>query len=150
MKSPRIYVSVTFWGEEYRRYFLDFCLASLLAPGNIPALSNKDACRLVIATRDEDREALQSEPTFRMAKTIIPIEHIVYNLNAPQSREQIMRAMSAGHKLLADRMFNDRAKGVFIYPDIVLADGAIKRVEALARTGVKVVLCLAVPSPTKD
>jgi hypothetical protein len=144
MTIPRIYISVTFWGHEYRRYFLDFCLASLLAPGNIPALTQKDNSRLLIATPDADWEAIQSEPTFQAAKALIPIEHVVYNLKPPQNRHKVMLAMSAAHRLLANRMFADRAHGVFVYPDIILADGAVNRLQELASNGVKVVLCLAV------
>src|ERR1700688_4960851 len=36
------------WGERYTRDFLDFCLPSLLAPGNIPALSKLAPCTLVL------------------------------------------------------------------------------------------------------
>ena len=111
-----IYISVTFWGQEYRRYFLDFCLASLLAPQNIPALTHKGNSRLLIATPDEDWDAMQSEPAFQAAKALIPIEHVVYNLKPSQNRTQIMQAMSNAHRLLADRMFTDRAHGFLSIP----------------------------------
>src|ERR1700731_3119142 len=55
-----------------------------------------------------------------------------------------MLVMSKGHKLLTQRMFEDRALGVIVYPDMILADGAIRRIEQLAATGYRVVLCLAV------
>ena len=32
------YFMVVLWGERFRNYFLDYCLASALSPGNIPAL----------------------------------------------------------------------------------------------------------------
>ena len=54
MSHPKLCLAVTFWGEEYRRYFLDFCLASLLAPGNLPDIDDKEAARLLIATNDRD------------------------------------------------------------------------------------------------
>jgi hypothetical protein len=65
----RVRLAVTFWGEEYRRYFLDFCLASLLAPGNIPAITDKTAAWLLIATNDRDWSAL---PLFSLSRAADP------------------------------------------------------------------------------
>ncbi len=142
--QPRTYIAVTFWGEEYRRYFLDFCLASLMAPGNIPAIEYSNTARLLVATRDDDWQALQTEPTFVAVKKYIAVEHVRHEapLNTPHSKK--MYFMSQGHKLLAQRMFEDRARGVIVYPDMILADGALRRIEQLASSGYKVILCLAV------
>jgi hypothetical protein len=141
---PGTYIAVTFWGEEYRRFFLDYCLASLMAPGNIPAIQNKNIARLLIATRQDDWQALQSEPIFIAAKRHIVIEHVPHEagLNVPYNKK--MMVMSQGHKLLTQRMFEDRAHGVMVYPDIIVADGAIGKIEQLAAKGYKVVLCIAV------
>jgi hypothetical protein len=145
MTNPRLYISVTFWGELYRRYFLDYCLASLLAPGNIPAIDDKAAARLLIATPEADWQALQAEPAFQAAQRLIPIEHVPHPLDsAEMTREQVMRAMSRGHRALAERMFEDRAQGIFVYPDMILADGTLARLQELARSGAKLVMCLAV------
>jgi hypothetical protein len=148
--SLRIYFAVTFWGEEYRRYFLDYCLASLMAPGNIPAIRDKSAARLLIATRDDDWGALQSEPIFIAAKQYIEVEHVRHEapLKVPYNKK--MMVMSQGHKLLAQRMFEDRAQGIMLYPDVIFADGAVKRIEQLARIGYKVVLCIAVRFSNED
>jgi hypothetical protein len=142
--QPRIYISVTFWGEEYRRYFVDYCLPTLMAPGNIPAIQNKSAARLLVATRGDDWQALQSEPIFAAAKEQITVEHVPYEAPLNVKYDEKMLAMSKGHKLLTQRMFEDRAHGVIVYPDMILADEAIRRIEQLAANGYKVVLCLAV------
>ena len=141
---PGTYIAVTFWGEEYRRFFLDYCLASLMAPGNIPAIRNKDAARLLIATRQDDWQAIQSEPIFMAAKRHIAIEHVPHEaaLDVPNNKK--MSVMSNGHKLLTKRMFEDRAQCVMVYPDAIIADGAIRKIEELAESGYKVVLCMAV------
>jgi hypothetical protein len=145
MASPRLYIAVTFWGEQYRRYFVDYCLASLMAPGNIPALAGESGSRLLIATTDVDWQAMQSEPVFQAACANFIVEHVVHNVDRSQkSRPQIMQAMSDGHRLLADRMFEDGAYGVFVYPDSLLADGGLARLRELAQSGKKVVMCLAV------
>jgi hypothetical protein len=140
----RLYIAVTFWGEQYRRYFVDYCLASLLAPGNIPAIADKASARLLVATTEADWQAMQSEPVFRLALAHVRVEHIPYEVpDHETSRLQVMQAMSAGHRRLAERMFEDRAYGIFVYPDGILADGGIARLQDLALSGVKVVMCLA-------
>jgi hypothetical protein len=145
MKGQRLYIAVTFWGEQYRRFFVDYCLASLLAPRNIPAIASTGAPRLLIATTDADWQAMQSEPVFQAASAQVAIEHVVHNVDSSRrSRDQIMQAMSDGHRRLADRMFEDRAHGVFVYPDSILADGGLARLQELAQNGIKVVMCLAV------
>jgi hypothetical protein len=140
----RTYLAITFWGEEYRRYFLDFCLASLMAPKNIPAIKNKLDARFLIATTQADWDAMQSEPIFMAANEHIRFEHLPHAVPDKTTNANKMKVMSEGHKLLAQRMFADRAHGIFLYPDIVIADGAVMRIEELAREGYKVVLCIMV------
>jgi hypothetical protein len=138
------YLAVTFWGEEYRRYFLDFCLASLLAPGNIPAIADKAAARLLIATNDRDWAALQSEPTFVAARKLIAIEQVAFENGPYSSAHEKMLVMSEAHRRLARRMFEDRAHGIFIYPDMIAATGFIGKLEELTRNGAAVVMFMNV------
>ncbi len=140
----RIYLAVTFWGEEYRRYFLDFCLASLLAPGNIPAIVDKPAARLLIATTDRDWQALQVEPTFKAAKELISVEHVPLRSETESVERQKMQLMSDGHRQLARRMFHDKAHGVFTYPDMLAADGMIAKLQELWQRGFSVVMFMNV------
>jgi hypothetical protein len=140
----RTYIAVVFWGEEFRRYFLDYCLASLMSPGNIPAIQNKSSARLLIATRSDDWEAMQSEPIFIAAKKHIAVEHVPHEAPLKVPPDKKMWIMSQGHKLVTRRLFEDRAHCVMAYPDAVFADGAIGRIEQLALQGYKVVLCIAV------
>lgn len=140
----KTYIAITFWGESYRRDFLDYCLASLMAPDNIPAIANKADARLLIATRSDDWDAIQSDPIFISAKQHIAIEHIPHEvpLNPPYDRKMLL--MSEGHKLLTQRMFEERACGVIVFPDFLFANGAIRRIEQLYAEGRKVAMCLCV------
>jgi hypothetical protein len=140
----RIYLAITFWGEEYRRYFLDYCLASLLAPGNIPAITDKAAARLLIATNERDWAALQAEPTFLAVKSWISIEHVPFDEAAYANSHGKMLVMSQAHKRLAERMFEDRANGTFIYPDMIAATGFIAKLQQLRERGYSVVMFMNV------
>ena len=139
-----VYLAVTFWGEEYRRYFIDFCLASLLAPGNIPAISDKASARLLIATTDDDWAALQSEPTFLAAGDLISVEHVPFALRTYSTDHEKMLVMSEAHRSLARRMFDAGASGIFLYPDTVVATGFISRLERLREDGYSAVMFMNV------
>jgi hypothetical protein len=140
----RLYLAVAFWGEEYRRYFLDFCLPSLLAPGNIPAISDKASARLLIATNASDWAALQSEPIFAAARDLIPITQVQFDQTAYSDSHGKMLVMSQAHKRLANRMFQDRAQGVFLYPDMIAATGFISKLQELGEQGFSVVMFMNV------
>lgn len=140
----RLYLAVTFWGEEYRRYFLDFCLASLLAPGNIPAIIDKASAKLLIATNDLDWAALQAEPTFIAARNLIQIEQVAFHHETYCDSHGKMLVMSRAHKRLANRMFEDGARGVFLYPDMLAASGFIGKLQELCEHGFAVVMFMNV------
>jgi hypothetical protein len=144
MPDPRLYLALTFWGNEYRTYFLDYCLPSLLAPGNIPVIRDRISARLLIAVPEEDWRALQCEATFVAARNLITIEHIPFNAQALTSTTPKMLVMSQAHKILAERMFAAQAYGVFLYPDMIAADDFIAGVQDLAMKGVKVALVISV------
>jgi hypothetical protein len=135
--SP-FYFGVVFWGETFRSYFLDFCLASLLSPNNIPALENPGECRFLICTTRADWAAMQSHPTFGLLEK--QIQPILIEMGPPSGQESKMRVMSHGHKALAEKMYEQRACGTFIYPDTVFADGVVAEFQRLAKEGKKVVL----------
>jgi hypothetical protein len=143
-RPVRLYLAVVFWGEEYRRYFLDYCLASLMATGNIPAIANKSQARLLIATTSEDWRAMQSEPIFQAAMALIPIEHVPHEVSGPVPNNEKMAVMSRAHRTLAQQMFEARAHGAFIYPDMIAATNFVGKLDEFARKGIKAVLYMNV------
>jgi hypothetical protein len=139
----RLYLGVTFWGDEYRRYFIDYCLASLLAPGNLPGISDKSSACLLVATTNSDWAQLQGEPAFAAVKGLIRVEHLPFS-GATDAHGRRMLVMSEGHRLLAQRMFVDGAQGVFIYPDMIAATGFLTALERLWHQGSAVVMFMNV------
>ena len=80
----RYYLVVTLWGAEFRGYFLDLCLASLLAPGNAPALrSGGDDARLLICTTRADWDEIQKDPTFQRATEFLAPEFLELRMPVP-------------------------------------------------------------------
>jgi len=132
------YFGVVFWGEEFRGYFLDFCLASLLAPRNIPALENKPGSRFLICTTADDWAAMRGHPVFQLlAKQIEPV---LIEMKRPADETSKMRAMSEGHATIAQTIHRAGVYGTFVYPDTVFADGVVAEAQGLAKAGKRVVL----------
>jgi hypothetical protein len=72
-RRPVIF-AVSFWGPAFRKLFVDLCLASLLAPENLPALSRRRPVVLLMCTTPEDWRALHEEPLFQQAAGLAEIE----------------------------------------------------------------------------
>jgi len=129
------YFLVVFWGKEFQDYFLNYCLASLLSVNNIPCLENKNS-KFLICTTSADWVEIQNHPCLKILKSYIepkwiPLE---YNLHEKHSRDDIMLLMSKGHCLLAQEAFKNQAYGIFVYPEMLAADGMVSALQNLART----------------
>ena len=140
-RARPLYFIVVLWGREHREYFLRLLAPSLLAPGNLPSLENKSGSRFLICTTAEDWSAIQGDQDFLALKRTI--EPVFVEIPSPAPQDNKYLVMSAGYKLATERVFRDRAYGVFLTPDLVLADGGIVALQRLSREGKKVVLCAA-------
>ena len=64
----------SFWGDEFREHVLRLSVATLLAPGNLPSLTNKRDSKFLFCTTHDDWAAIQDDPTFELlASQIEPI-----------------------------------------------------------------------------
>jgi hypothetical protein len=132
---------VVLWGERFRNYFLEYCLPSLLAPGNIPALSTRTPGKFLIATRPEDWAAIKDTPIFRlMERHILPV--YIELPPCPPDRVGCVH-MGVGHVLCSAISFRERAYTVIMMPDSMLSNGTIARLQALVVAGAEVVLTAA-------
>ena len=61
------------WGREYTRCFVDVCLPSLLAPGNIPSLKSEGQCVYNIYTTPDDLMVIQNAPAFELLRRCLPV-----------------------------------------------------------------------------
>lgn len=141
MPAPSLYFVVVFWGPQYRQWFLDFLIPSLLSPNNFPALPKSLRHRLLIVTIDEDWEQLQQHPVFLKCRELIEPVHL--KMSPPSAHANKYLVMSQGHQMATRRVFQDRACGVFLTPDLVLSDGSVGALYRLALEGKHVVLCAA-------
>jgi hypothetical protein len=141
------YLVLVVWGETYRNYFLEYCLPTLLAPGNIPAVARKRPMKYLMATTRKDWDAMRSTAIFRaMEEHVEPIFiELPDGTDCPYWLQNVK-----GHKLCCERITQDRAYRIFTGPDAVFSDGFLARLDDLAASGCEVVLKLTVPAVEED
>jgi hypothetical protein len=129
---------VVLWGERFRNYFLEYCLPSLLAPGNIPALAGRERNKFLIATRPDDWAAMRATPIFGlMERHITPA--LLEIPPCPAGRSGCEH-MGVGHKLALDVAYREQAYATVLTPDCMLSDGTVARLQDHARAGITLVL----------
>lgn len=135
------YFMVVLWGERFRDYFLDFCLASALSPDNIPALRTSPRSKFLICTRLEDWAAMRSTAMFAALKR--HVDPVFMEIPPCPPGRSGYQHMSIGHRMACEMAHRDKAYAVVLTPDCMLSEGSVARLQALARDGTQLVLTAA-------
>ena len=124
------------WGESHTKLFLDVCLPSLLAPGNLPAISSLGDSRFCLYTTDVDFEKIRHSPAFAVLKQLITVEvHFPKGLKGDRYEK-----MSSCHRHAIASAESRRAAVVCLGADLVMANGSLAAISRLADSGKRVVL----------
>src|SRR5476649_1537911 len=62
------------WGYRFIDQFLEFCLPTLLAPNNIPALAEALPCRFILLSSAVDEGIIHSHPTWLKLAQLCDVE----------------------------------------------------------------------------
>ena len=141
LEERPFYFIVALWGAEFRSFFINLLLPTLLAPGNIPSLVNKSGSRFLIATPRSDWIALQDAPLIAVLQSHIQV--VVIDIPEVSPGDDKFVVMTRAHKLAADLAIEAKAFGIFLCPDTLLSDGTVRHLQDRAAAGAKVVLIAA-------
>jgi hypothetical protein len=129
MRAPpnNIQMLLPVWGERYTRDLLDFCLPSLLAPGNIPALSRLAPCTLVLLTPARNALIVKQSPLWGLLLRycevrIEPIDDLVSESSSTVLTLAYAAAIRQSGEQALDTCF------VPLVADYVLSDGSLLKV----------------------
>lgn len=125
----KILISNAVWGDSYCSIFARFSLASLLSPGNVPALAQKASITCHIVTTRCDRDRLLREPAIEELNRHCAIEWEViedFGFHKPPTGPGGKKYpfLSALQNLAIARSF-DHDVIAFNYADFVWADGSL-------------------------
>src|SRR5579872_4225077 len=114
------------WGYRFVLQFLKFCLPSLLAPGNIPAVSATLPTRLVVLSREGDKEMIRAHPSWIALQKfctaeISGIDDLITDSNhSAVITLAFARAVRQTGEAMVDTGF------VLVMSDYLFADGALR------------------------
>jgi len=135
------------WGVAFVRQFLDFCLPTLLAPGNIPALAEALPTHFTLLTRSSDVPLIIEHPAWRQLARhcdteVREIDDLIVDGNHHAAITlAYIRALRRVGAALRDTMF------LFMVGDYLLANGSLRSVLHRIQAGVNGILAgsLAIP-----
>lgn len=136
--APPVYLLLPAWGAHVRRA-VDICLASLMAPQNLPAL--RGSVTLLVYTKAEDWENFRRRPMVEAVAAHAKIKPIFFEAS-PYQPESKHVTMSRGHELMLLEAEKARALAVPLFADTVLANGALPSLLAMTKPGRRMVMVM--------
>ena len=129
------------WGPQYIEKLLNYTLASVLAPGNLPTLAEEFDCTVVVVTEKAFSGYIETHSIIRRIKSIcevrlLPLDDII---GEPwQYGITLAYALFRGFAELGSAMTETYI--LFLNADFVLADGSYKRLIPHIRQAERVLL----------
>jgi hypothetical protein len=125
-----VYLTCPVWAPTYVQRFAEWCLASLLAPGNLPALGGRP-CVFLCATRREDWAGILAHPLVRQAQGFAEFRPVFFEgTNLPQETGTMTFARS--QRMMFDIAHAAGAATIVFCADRIWADGDLSRLVAMA------------------
>src|SRR6202140_1880159 len=128
------------WGYQFIGRFLEFCLPTLLAPNNIPAIARAMPCRFVLLSSVTDEPIIRSHPAWQKlerhcACEIRSIDDLITQDNHTATITLAFeRALRQSGDAMRDTCF------IFLMSDYLVADGSLKTVLETVQKGAGAVL----------
>jgi hypothetical protein len=142
------------WGKEYSETFVNVTLPTILSLGNVPAIPNKDQCSYTIYTDAVGREIIERSSAYAILREYLRTE--VRLLKEDVANRYV--ASSNCYREIVEEAARESAAAVFLIPDMILADGSIRFIANILRsgkrqiliTGIRLIKETAVPALLRD
>lgn len=138
---PWYFVSVV-WGPLYRTLFMDCLMSSLLADGNLPALTAFPHKYLLLCTTPEDYLWIEQHPLW------LDVQRYVQPMFMPvepgTGHTTNCKAMSKGHLAASKFIYEQGGLATYLCPDAIWSNGSLRYLQAQALQQVPCVLATAV------
>ena len=116
------------WGEAHVDRLLEFCLASVMAPGNLPALAKSFDCTVVVLTEQRLFARVSGHPMAARIEAIATLRLLALDDLITESWQYGMTLAYALFRGLADLgPAMTETYSLFLNADFVLADGCYER-----------------------
>lgn len=127
------------WSHRYVSQFLEFCLPTLLAPGNVPAIGSIIPCRFILLSTADDTAHISGNSSWQelqhFCKTEIQlIDDLICGDHGATITLAFARAIRQTGEAMLDTCF------IFLASDYLFAAGSLRTVVARVREGASCVL----------
>ena len=136
LQRPFHFITVL-WGRSYTTCFLEYCVPSFLAPGNLPSLSTAARSKFLIATTRPDWEQMQAAPIFRDLQRYV--DTVFLEIPPCPPDRSGCEHMGVGHQAACKIAHDEKAYGIVFTPDSMISDGTIANLQKHALAGVELV-----------
>ena len=127
------------WGKWHTRMFVEYCLPSLLAPGNIPALQARKTT-FAIYTDTDGINTIANSTIFKALSSVVDVEFMNLATLAQRDPAYMDKINWQMHSLHQARKRAADAGRIFIniVPDLVFGDGSLRYMGECFRNGAKI------------
>jgi len=128
------------WGYRFVSRFLEFCLPTLLAPNNIPAIAREKPCRFVLLSSTADEPVIRSHPAWQKLERLCACEIQSIDDLITQGNHTATITLAFERVL---RQYGDAMRDtcfIFLMSDYLVADGSLTTVLRTIGTGAGAVL----------
>ena len=136
LERPFHFITVV-WGKTFCETFLEYCVASLLSPGNLPALQTRQRSKFVIATLPDDWRRMSATPIFREIEKYV--EPVFIEIPPCPPGKSGCEHMGVGHKAACQLAHDEKAYAVIFTPDCMISDGTVRQLQQHAKQGIELV-----------
>lgn len=142
METPSQSINFQFvtvaWGKPYVDLLVNVGIPSQMAEGNLPSFPYLETSKYVVYTTSQDREALDKSPAFARLSQLMATEvRLIDDIDLNRNKYGI--ATECQKRALTSTNETETAF-VWLYPDVVWADGALSNMGRIAATGKRAVL----------
>jgi len=129
------------WGEEYTKLFLDVCLPTQLAAGNLPAFRNYPAVYKIYTTA-KDARIIVDHPAYSTLSKIIETQIKVFNVANIYTKQHHHQLMNYCHNHAIIDANRDSCVMIILCPDCAWSNQAFANIIKLTEKQKKVVAVL--------
>jgi hypothetical protein len=134
----RLHLVSCVWGDKYLDLFLNYCIPSLLAPGNLPSAPGR--CRMMVVTRAEDKPKITDHPHWKLLGKYAEQRIEVLNAEGGDWAAHRYEIISVAHRRAYEMGFADGSAVGIVCPDNVYASGYVARLLGWLDAGKRLVL----------
>lgn len=130
------------WGAKYVNIMLDYCFASLLAPGNVPDWPHQTETIFHIYTTAMDELTIQQSHVYQQLKQYIKFQFHINNNDVNQNHEDFFHRLNKSHQNAILDARQRKAALMYIAPDHVFSMGCFITIASVLQSGAKLVMAL--------